>query len=143
DQLQPVPPAGHPAVEIEKNLEGGDERVAPRLLQAQLEDRAPQSLHGAPEGDGGLIEGREPAVFGERLGDLYLLQRVDDVLEYVVVQVAGYAVALGEVLDDGDEILRTVRGVAEYRDGQVDPDDGPVLAEIALLGRVGSNLAGQ
>lgn len=31
----------------------------------------------------------------EGLGDVYLLQRVDDVLEYVVVQVAGYAVALG------------------------------------------------
>jgi hypothetical protein len=31
----------------------------------------------------------------EGLGDVYLLQRVDDVLEYVVVQVAGYEVALG------------------------------------------------
>src|SRR5688572_6132068 len=95
DQPQLEPPAGHAAVQVEEHLEGGDQRAAHNLVQAQLEDRAPQPLYRAPESLGHLVEDGGLAVLGGDLGYLYLLQRVDDVLEYVVVEVAGYAVALG------------------------------------------------
>ena len=78
-----------------RELQRRDERPAKRLLQAKLEDGAPQPLHRAPECVGGFFEGLGPAVLRGDLGDLDLLQSVDDVLEYVIVEVASYPVALG------------------------------------------------
>src|SRR5215212_2543582 len=95
DEIQLVPLASQPAVQVQKDLQGGDERPVQLLIQAQLEDRTAQPLQGAPEGLGGLLECRGPAVLGGDLGHLDLLQRVDDVLECVVVASAGYPVALG------------------------------------------------
>src|SRR3712207_4326165 len=51
--------------------------------------------------------------------------------------------ALGDILHDADEVSRLTRGIADCRYGQVDPDDGPILAEIPLLHRVSSYLARQ
>ncbi len=43
--------------------------------------------------------------------------------------------ALGDVLDDGHEVVGRSRGVAHQRGLQTDPDDGAVLTNIALLHR--------
>src|SRR5918998_617350 len=92
--LDLVGPPGHAAVEVHEVLHRLDEGGLLRLVQPQLEDRPAQALHGAPEGVGGVPEGRG-TVGARHLEDLYLLQGVDDVLEDAVVELAGYPVALG------------------------------------------------
>src|SRR5918995_5753766 len=51
--------------------------------------------------------------------------------------------AFGDILDNGDEVFQVARSIADCRYGQVDPDDGPILAPIPLFRRVSSYLAGQ
>src|SRR5215207_2548801 len=94
-QFEFVPSTGHPPVQVHEVLERGDQRAVQRLVETQLEDRAAQSLNRALEGLGRVLEGRILAIPRDDLHDLYLLQRVDDVLEGAVVEFPGQPVALG------------------------------------------------
>ena len=48
----------------------------------------------------------------------------------------------GDVLDDGQEIARRARGVAQQGGRQVDPQRRAVLADVALLQAVGRDVPG-
>jgi hypothetical protein len=72
----------------------------------------------------GLFDHRPVALFA-------LFQRIPDPL------------ALGDVLDDNDEVLRLSRGIAPERRGQVDPNRRAVLAQVPLFHRVSRDLSGE
>src|SRR5918993_1909406 len=94
-QLEFVPSTGHPPVQIHEVLERGDQGAVQRLFEAQLEDGATQPLDGTLEGLGRVLQCRIQIVPRDDLHDLYLLQRVDDVLKGAVVKLPGQPVAFG------------------------------------------------
>src|SRR5215211_4848479 len=94
-QFEFVPSTGHPPVQVHEVLERGDQRAVQRLVETQLEDGAAQSLYGALEGLGRVLESRTMVSLRDDLHDPYLLQRVDDVLKGAVVEFSGQPVAFG------------------------------------------------
>ena len=51
--------------------------------------------------------------------------------------------AFTDVLSDGNKVFRCTLFVPYKRDGQIDPGDGAILAEVALLHRIGRDFTGQ
>src|SRR4029450_3071160 len=51
--------------------------------------------------------------------------------------------ALGDVLDNGDEVLGFTPTLPHERNGEVDPDDRAVLLYVAFLHRVGLYISDQ
>jgi len=104
------------------------------------------------------VYSRRSSKIAERSPSTDLLERVDQALQSIVVDVLGDAAplglaglahpllgqpALGDVLDNRDEILGVSGGFPDEGAGQFDPHHRPVFAQVALLHRVGLYLPGE
>ena len=102
----------HLPVQLDECLDGPGKGAAARRLRAEVVDRRSQTAHGASQGS--LHVSQSPVALtraGVRPGELHRLQGVDEVLEDLVVQVAGYAASLGF-----PNLLHGLLGLLELRD---------------------------
>src|SRR5215211_7752751 len=145
-QFEFVPPTGHSPVQVDEVLQRRDERALQRLFEAQLEDGGAESFYGAFEGLGRVLQGRVRVPSRDNLHDLYLLQRVDDILEGAVVKLPGQPVAFGfpdlfqhalgtlalrHIVGDDTHGCIIVVGYCAHVD--LDVDQGAVLAPVLPL----------
>lgn len=88
---------------------------------------APQPADRAPEGRGRVVEVRAVAVNRFRPGALHGLESVGEVLEYHVVQLAGYVAALG--LPDLTQILLGFFSSVMLEDTPMTPATSPLWSQ--------------